>query len=141
MIEEYGEPSLMEEDALVWLDNGPWRRTIVYRAAQFHADALPDKDYLQQTIRLEVPAGKAEDLKLFAKGIEVTSADGELSACSDSEKSNYLALNLAEEIIRGERSTHDAKRIFDRAERLAAAGKSSPYAEGLLRVPVFNPKP
>jgi hypothetical protein len=137
MLEEYGEPSLMEEDALVWLNNGPWLRTIVYRTAQYHASAAPDKDYLQQIIGYGIPAGKVSDLKLFDKRIEVYPTEGELSSCSDSERSNYLALNLAHEIIRGKKSARDARKFYDRTSRLAAAGKSSPYTEGLLWNPAY----
>jgi hypothetical protein len=134
MLEKYGEPSMMQEDALVWLNNGPWKRTIVYRASQYHAPHAPDQDYLQQTIGLGVPTGKVADLKFFDQRIEVFGAEDELSFCSDSERSNYLALNLADEIIRGERSAHDAKKFYARALRLTAAGKSSPYTEGLMHI-------
>jgi hypothetical protein len=135
MMEEYGEPNLVDDDALLWLHNGPWRKTTVYRTALYHATAGSDKDYLQQTIGYEVPADKVAALKLFDKKLELDTAAGELSSCSDSESSNYLALNLADEIVLGERSVADARSFYDRTLRLAAAGKSSLYMESLLRPP------
>jgi hypothetical protein len=133
MLEEYGEASLVEDDAVIWLNNGPWRKTIVYRTAPYHAAGAPDMDYLQQTIGYAVPADKVADLKLFNKRLEVDPVAGELSSCSDSEGSNYLALNLADEVVQGERGVHDAQEFYSQSVRLAAAGKSSPYTEGLLR--------
>jgi hypothetical protein len=132
MLEKYGEPSLMDEDALLWLHNGPWRRTTVYRTALYHVSDRPDQDYLLQTIGYDVPADKVAELKLFDKRIEIDPVLGELSACSDSESSNNLVLNLADEIVRGVRSLSDARRFHETTLGLAAAGKSSPYLESLL---------
>jgi hypothetical protein len=135
MLEQYGAPSLMDDDALLWLDKGPWRRITVYRTARYHSAAAPDQDYLLQTIGYQVPADRVSELKLFDKRIAVDPVLGELSSCSESEGANYLALNLADEIVKEERSAAEARRFYDQTLRLAAAGKSSPYMESLLRIP------
>ena len=40
MIEKYGKPSQISDDALVWYNNGSWLKTVVYREAR-----PQDKDY------------------------------------------------------------------------------------------------
>jgi hypothetical protein len=55
----------------------------------------------------------------------------ELSFRSDSEKKNFLALNLADEIISNWKDADSARQAFAEAVNLSRAGKSSPYMEGL----------
>ena len=31
MIEKYGKPNRVTDEALVWIDNGPWLKTVVFR--------------------------------------------------------------------------------------------------------------
>lgn len=132
MIEKYGEPSRFGENALVWFDNGPWQRTVVHRRGWPRLLGMTDKNYLEQAISYEVPAPKIEALKDFDRRVEVDKAAGELSSRSDSEATNYLALNLADEIVSGKRSVTDARDFLRKTERLSRSGKSSPYLEGFV---------
>jgi hypothetical protein len=132
MIEKYGEPARFNGNGLLWNDNGPWKRTIVYRSAQPHYTWLRDKDYLKQAIVYRVPADKLAALKRFDPRIEANETSGELSSRSESEALNFLALNLAEEIITGKRSVEDARAFYRKTEELSKSGKSSPSLERLL---------
>ena len=132
MIGKYGEPTRWSEGALVWIANGPWEKSVVYRSAWPHFVGKRDKDYLEQTIAYRVPNGKIEDLKRFDRRLEVNAGRGQLSSRSESESMNFLALNLADEISTGKRSVEDARDFYLRVERLSKAGKSSAYTEGLL---------
>jgi hypothetical protein len=109
-----------------------WKRTVVYRNAWPHFIAIRDKDYLEQTIGYQVPGDKIEALESFDKRIRVDKGDGELSARSESEASNYLAINLAEEIITEKRTVEDARDFYRKTEELSKSGKSSPYLEGFI---------
>jgi hypothetical protein len=51
--------------------------------------------------------------------------------CS-SDLVNFLALNIADEIIRGRRDVRGAIAFYRRTLDLAAAGKTSPYMTRLL---------
>jgi hypothetical protein len=139
MIEKYGEPERFDESALTWDDNGAWKRSVVYRKAAPHFFTMTDKDYLEQTIGYRVPAGKIEDLKRFDKRISVDETGGELSARSDSEPMNYLALNLAEEVITDERSVDNAREFYLKTEELYKSGKVSPYLSGFVFAADLNP--
>src|SRR5262249_36521961 len=120
------------EGALVWIANGPWQKTVVYKTAWLHYVGKRDTDYLEQTAADRIPSGKIADLKRFDRRIEVDPVHGLLTARSESEALNFLTLNLAEEIARGRRSVEDAREAYARIERLSKSGKSSAYAEGLL---------
>jgi hypothetical protein len=132
MISKYGEPNRFSEGALVWIDNGPWRKTVVYRSAWPHFLGRRDTDYLEQTIAYRVPAEKIEELKRFDRRLEINESRGQLSARSESEPINFLALNLADEIVNGKRGVDDAREFMARTESLARSGKTSRYTQGFL---------
>jgi hypothetical protein len=71
-------------------------------------------------------------LDKFDSALVVDRTVGTLSARSDSEQANTLALNLADEIARGKRDVESARLFMTETLRKAAAGKSSPYMDGLL---------
>jgi hypothetical protein len=132
MISEYGEPEQFGPDALVWNNNGPWQETAVYREPKMHRAVMRDKDYLKQTVSCVVPSGKTSRLKSFDRRIDVDTNKNELSAQTESESTNRLALNLAMEIITGKRSAAGARAFYIKTEELAQSGKGSPYLERLL---------
>src|SRR5579859_3658724 len=132
MIQGYGEPTRFTDDALIWYDNGPWKKSVVYRGAWPHYTGRKDKDYLEQTIAYRVPDGKFEALMRFDDRIRIDQSRGELSARSESEEMNYLTINLAEEIITGKRSVEGAREFCRKTEDLSASGKSSPYQHGFV---------
>jgi len=132
MIAKYGEPNRFSEGALVWIDNGPWQKTVVYRNAWPHFLGRKDKDYLEQTISYRVPIEKIEDLKRFDRRLEINESRGQLSARSESEAMNFLALNLADEIVTDKRGVDDARDFMAKTESLSASGKSSNYTKGFL---------
>jgi hypothetical protein len=132
MISKYGEPSRFSAGSLVWFHNGPWLKTVVYRSAWPRIIGKRDKDYLEQTIAYQVPDEKVNDLKRFDARIKVSENGGQLSARSESEGMNFLALNLVDEIATGARSVEDARDFYSKTARLSKAGKSSAYMEGLL---------
>jgi len=131
-IEQYGRPEEVGKDSLVWYANGPWKRTLVHRRAWPHYTFMRDKDYLQNVIGYVVPKDKLDALTRFDKRLDVDQASAEISARSDREGLNFLALNLADEIIRGKRTVEEARDFQKQITRLAAAGKSSGYMNGFL---------
>lgn len=131
MIEAYGKPDQFDANSLVWFNNGSWKRTIVYRKALRRGPGGKDGAFLQQTIGYLLPADRVASLERFSPMISVSATGGELSFISESEATNRLALNLADEIVTGKRTVADARSFFAKTHRLANAGKSSSYLEGL----------
>jgi hypothetical protein len=126
LIEKYGAPQRVGDRELVWVDNGPWLRTVAHR------DARAGADYLEQAIAYEAPAEAIAYLRSFSPRVAYDPASKELSARSQSEALNFLALNLADEIARGNRSVESARGFYEKTTALRSAGKSSPYTGGFL---------
>lgn len=132
LIDRYGQPASFTENELVWTDNGPWRKTVLHREGLTRSMLGKSRDHLEQVISREVPQEKVAELAKFDKRIKVNADTGELSSRSDSESMNFLALNLADDIITGQRSAADARAFALRVKTLEKAGKSSPYLDGLM---------
>jgi hypothetical protein len=132
LIGKYGQPRSFDDDKLVWGKRGPWQQIIVYRKAPRSFLGFHGKDILEQSIAYVVPAAKAAALARFDDRLHFDKASGRLSARSESESLNYLALNLADEIVKGKRDVDDARSFYRRTANLAESGKSSGYMERLL---------
>jgi hypothetical protein len=141
LISKYGEPNTFDDDRLVWYDNGEWRRTVVYRKAPQGFMGLHSRDVLEQSVAYPVPDAKLADLKRFDDRLKYDSAAGELSSLSENESLNYLALNLADEIVADKRTPQEARDFLRKTIKLAQSGKSSAYTQGLLFQPVQKPTP
>lgn len=128
-MEKYGPPDLALNDRLSWFDSGPWRMTTVHRDPRAHLDVL------EQTIGYSVPEDKREDLARLDVNLRLSRDNRELSASSEAEETNFLALNLADEVVHGRRTPADAREFYLATVKLSRAGKSSPYMEGLMFQP------
>jgi hypothetical protein len=126
---EYGPPDGVSPDRLVWGRVGVWKRVVVYRSV---GGTALDPGVLEETVDYAAPSAKWPDLAGFDHGVVYDPLGRELSARSASEESNFLALNLADEIVRDQRTPEDAMRFFDQTVALGYSGKSSPYLQGLL---------
>lgn len=126
MIEKYGAPDSVDDAKLTWDGNGGWKRTTVYR--------LPSEgsDVIEQAIGYVVPKERRDDLTRLDLGLKVDEGAGELTATSESEETNFLALNLADEVVKETRTPEGARAYYVQVLRLAGAGKSSPYLRELL---------
>jgi hypothetical protein len=142
LIEEYGRPDGVTARKLTWNDKDPWKEVAVYRDAVKHAMPMPHEDFLENTISYDVPADKVADLAKFDGSLVVDLTRGTLASHCDSEKSNILALNLANEIVTGKRDVASAKGFLKTTMRVTLAGKSSPYTDKLMfsgSQPAANP--
>lgn len=126
VIEKYGPPDLAVADRLVWYDNGQWKITTVYRDPAEHVDVL------EQTIGYAVPQEKTAALSRLDLALRLSRDRRSLSAVSESEETNVLALNLADEVVRDQRTPEEARALYLKTVVQANAGKSSHYMEKLL---------
>jgi hypothetical protein len=131
MIEKYGQPDGYAADSLTWYDNGPWQRTIVHREGYRDRSLKRPEAVLQQAVGYRVPLAKFKELERFDPRLVPNRTRNELSMRSESEPVNFLAMNLADEIIMGWNDVDGARRFYDQVSELAKSGKSSPYMESL----------
>ena len=131
MLEKYGRPDGVTDSRLVWLDNGPWLRTIVYEEPVQHNFPVPHKDVLEQFIAYEVPEEKFTELARYDGSVVAYRTSGELSARCDKEAANILALNLANDVIEGERTVEAAREFYAQTIQQMKQGEKPEYTQSL----------
>ena len=130
-IDEYGPPNEATPSRLIWFNNGPWKRTIVYRDEVPHNFPKPHTDLLEQFIDYKVPPEKFSELAAYDGSVVPERTKGELSARCDMEEMNFLALNLAHDIVTGARTVDDARREYAEQATAFMLKREAPYTEGL----------
>lgn len=135
MIAKYGQPAVSSDVRLVWNENGPWKKTVLYRVPPGGSMLGEGTGRLEQTVAYAVPEDRIAELSRFDKRIGVDAKAGALTAVSDAESDNFLAINLADEVVRGRRTAREASDFRRQMLRLQDSGKSSPYLEKLLFAP------
>jgi hypothetical protein len=139
MVDKYGAPDEVTPSHLVWNARGPWKKSIVSRDPVKHAWPSPHDDVLEQVVAYRVPPDKADDLAAFDGSVMFERTKGELSARCGGEAANFLALNLAKEIIGGTRNVEDARRVYeDEMKAFKAGDKSRAYLSSLMFAPLDN---
>lgn len=132
MIQKYGPPNEATASMLMWHGNGPWTHTIVYREPVQHDFPVPHEDALQQFINYEVPSDKFDELAEYDGSVVAERTNGLLSARCDKEGANFLALNLANDIITGEKSVEEAREFYGATIKAKMGGESPEYMGGLV---------
>jgi hypothetical protein len=131
VIKKYGQPDEACHSTLTWDRRGPWKRIVAHREPSKHNFPAPHVDVVECFIEFHIPPWKVSDLVRFDGSIVVYRTLGEISVRGHDEESNFLALNLAHDIISGKRSVDDARRYYAQ-EFLNSRRKSpAPYMKGL----------
>lgn len=139
MINKYGYPDEATQSRLIWYNNGPWKRTILYRDTVPHNFPTPHQDFLKQTIDYNIPLYLYDDIAAFDGSVYLDRTRGEASGKCDQEEMNLLSLNLLNDIVTGRRDVQGAKLFYAQtAEMFMKNNISSPYIEGLLFPKQYN---
>jgi hypothetical protein len=131
LVTKYGPPAETTERQITWYGNGPWKRTTLYKEEIQHNFANPHKDVLEQTINYRVPLEKFAELAQFNGSLVPNRTRGELSGASDGEDTNFLALNVADDIVKGERNLEQALTYYAQIIRAKMIKEPESYLEGL----------
>jgi hypothetical protein len=67
---------------------------------------------MQQWIDYNVPAEKFDDLAMYDGSVVCNRTNGEISARCDKEGANFLAINLANDIIKGNKDVKTARDFY-----------------------------
>jgi len=135
LLEHYGAPHEATPTKLFWYRIGPWSRIELTADEAVHNFPTPHTDYLTQWVDYPVPSDKASALVEFDGSVIVDRTLGQIGARCDHEAYNTLTLNLAVEIIQGQRTVEDARRFYAETAAAFVMGRTAPYAEGLLFEP------
>jgi len=108
LVTRYGEPQEVTPRSITWYDNGPWKRSTLYRDGDLHRFPLPHRDVLWQTINYKVPLNRIAALMSYDGSILVDHTRGEVTVHCDTEEANTLILNIAHDILTGEDTVEQA---------------------------------
>lgn len=131
MLDKYGPPDALAVDGLGWENAGRWKKIVVRNRTEA-AGAEGGAGVLEQTVEYGVPEDKRDEIEAFSGRVRVARDGRSVTARSDDEALNYLALNLADGIGRGIIDSPRAMGFYRRAVDLSKSGKSSPLMAGLL---------
>lgn len=131
-IAQYGPPHEVSANRLIWMNNGPWKMTELVNEEIPHDFPMPHHDMLRQVIGWKVPVDKFDELAEYDGSVIVERTKGEVSARCDKEEANFLALNLAHDIVMGKKSVRDARKAYTEA---VGEMKHPEYMKGLMFTP------
>jgi hypothetical protein len=137
VVKRYGEPAESCHSTLTWDRPGPWKRIIAHRDPSAHNFPAPHFDLIECFLDFHVPPWKVSDLVRFDGSVVVYRTLGEISARCHDEEANFLALNLAFDIVTGKRSVDDARRYYAQEFINYRKKAPAPYMKGLK----FDPRP
>jgi hypothetical protein len=107
LIAKYGLPHGSTADELIWGEVHPWKRMVLRRSGTKHNFPRPHEDVLEQTVNYRVPDLKTRDLIRYNGSLVIDRTRGELSAHCDTEAQNTITLNIADDIVNGNRSVDE----------------------------------
>jgi len=132
VMDKYGPPQEATPSRLIWFDNAPWKRTILYRDVVQHDFPVPHPDLLEQFIDYQAPPEMYDELAVYDGSVIVERTKGEISARCDKEEMNFLAINLANDVAIGERTPDEARQFYAATAMAFMEGTSDPYIEGFV---------
>jgi hypothetical protein len=132
IIEKYGPPNEAIPSRLIWYNNTPWKRTIVYRDEFPHNFPQPHSDTIEQVIDYQVPPEKLTELSKFDGSLIVERTKGELYARCDMEAANFIAINVMHDMIARNLTAEEAKERLSEQASAYLMNRHAPYAEGFL---------
>jgi hypothetical protein len=109
MSAKYGQPDTSTPEVLIWENKGAWLKTIVYKKEMRHDFPKPHSDVVEQWVNYKVNLTKYNDLAKYDGSITVNRTNGTISSRCDKEAMNILALNLAYDILKGDKTIEGAR--------------------------------
>ncbi len=135
MMDTYGEAPEVTDTMLIWGPTGPWKRTVIYKEATTHLFPVEHPDVMQQWINLDVPPDYFDDLAHYDGSVVANRTEAEISARCDKETANFLAINLAHDIIEEVRTVEEARQFYAETMKALMEGGSPSdpaYVEGFI---------
>lgn len=116
MIKRYGEPTESTSSTMSWHHVSPYKRIVVYREQVPHNFPLPHEDVIEHVISYKIPTTKVAEIIKFNGSIKFDRTRGEISARSENEAMNLLALNMAYDIVKNKKDYTDARSAYGKLE-------------------------
>lgn len=131
---KYGMPDEMTATRLIWMKNGPWKWTMLENVEIPHEFPMMHHDMLQQAIDYKIMPSMADELSAYDGSVILDRTRGEISARCDKEEANFLAINLAHDVMMKKRNVKGARSFYgDTIKQMKAMSLDMthrPYTEG-----------
>ena len=135
---KYGKPDGVTAEELFWLKKGVWKKICVTKMESKHSFPIEHTDMMQTTINYDVPEDKMDDLGKFDGSVTFDRTQGTMSARCDKEGNNFLALNLAHDIVTGKKTVVSARKAYGDIIKLKMKGGNPLYMAKLTFTPKLN---
>jgi len=130
LIEYYGEPNEYSPSQLVWYNTADgWKRTVLTNEEVPHDFPAPHHDFLEQIIDYKAPVDMFTRLAEYDGSVIAERTKGELSARCGGTSMNFVAINLAHDIVVGKRTVEEARSEYSRLYKEYKRGEKPPYTE------------
>lgn len=131
LIKEYGEPDEISDSMLVWHETKDgWKRSELTNHPTPHKFPAEHNDILEQFIDYKVPIGMFSTLAAFDGSIVADRTRGEMSARCGGTSMNFVAINLAHDIITGKRTVDLARCEYAKLYQAYKDGEEPEYTQG-----------
>lgn len=131
LVEYYGPPDEVSASQLVWhRTRDGWKRTVLSNEEVPHDFPARHVDFLEQYIDYRVPLDMYSRLAEYDGSVIVERTKGEMSARCGGTSMNFVAINLAHDIVTGKCSVDEARREYARLYQAHARGEEPPYTQG-----------
>ncbi len=131
MKKQYGEPAEKNATMMMWKNTGQWKRTVVYAKEFKHDFPMPHTDVMEQCIDYKVPQEKFTELSKYDGSVVCNRTNGEISARCDKEGANFLAINLANDIITDKKDVKTARDFYATSVKEMINGGKPAYMQKL----------
>jgi len=128
LIKEYGQPDEFTESRLIWFNTKDgWKRTVLHNKPVVHHFPDTHNDFLKQFIDYRVPVEMFSPLAEYDGSVTCDRTKGEMSAMCGGTSMNFVAVNLAHEIVIGKRSVQEARQEYTKLYQAHKNGEHPPY--------------
>ena len=128
----YGKPDEITPTMVIWHNNGPWKKTVVSKMETKHDFPKTHMDCMEQCVSYKVPLDKYNDLAMFDGSVTVDRTQGLIAARCDKQENNFLALNLAHDVITGKKTVEEARKAYGDMIKQAMSGDKPDYMKKLM---------
>ena len=130
LIEEYGPPAEFSSSLMIWRNTPDgWKRSELSSELTEHHFPAKHNDFLEQFVDYKVPVGMFSTLAQYDGSVVVDRTRGEMSARCGHTSMNFVAINLAHDIITGRRTVELARAEYSCLYEAYQNGEKPDYTQ------------
>jgi hypothetical protein len=131
LLEYYGRPDEFSKTQLIWSNtHDGWKRAVLSSEGTPHEFPKPHSEFLEQFMDYRVPIDMFSPLAEYDGSVIAERTRGEISARCGGTSMNFVAINLAHDIVTRKRTVAEARaeyvHLYDDAYQ---RGEKPPYTQ------------